>query len=464
MAGVDPNIDPVSGLEFPWKKRHAEPPPENWFLHPDWFEFVYNTADSDLRAHRIALSYYNLASHLDSVLNNGVSPSVRAKDPLAGLNVNWFHFAMWGTLTVTQNVSNQRAPQRLNSGVPAPLRRRITPAILRARATDGQRVGRALAWGQLAIFVSATQILLEMLNPKGPLSEGTVTPEIEQAMAKSVNDRLVKIGASDAITLGATRHIVPMTRAFGYYKKAMTTSGVTQAWLTLGANLLLTAAEQDLADIPVEVVLDHIPQHVGAAINWRLAKLSERLRGVPPNVAFAVLESMHPNQRKVISTIWSRLMTDQVLVMALPTETLRLGRDIPPKHREWPLFPPDLRNIPDVNSHDPKTVKDFDGNLVQLKEIVNLVKSMDRTIAHSGTRGSAARDWRRWDERMNWALALIRSRQQDETLFWSPYSIADQWNIVNGEMPTRVADASTLDVQAPTDRILIALAPTDPPR
>ena len=93
-----------------------------------------------------------------------------------------------------------------------------------------------------------------------------------------------------------------------------------------------------------------------------------------------------------------------------------------------------------------------------LRSIVSLVKSMDRTIVHSSTRGSAARDWRRWDERMNWALALIRSRQQDETLFWSPYSLADQWNIVNGQLPERVGDASTLDVQAPTDRNLLGIA------
>jgi hypothetical protein len=455
----DPIVTTGGTAPAPWKTEYANVPPDWWFREPEWFKFVYNTADSDLRAHRIALTYYNLATNLDTALNGGKHCSERAKDPLERLNANWFHFAMWGTLTVTQNVSNQRSPQRLNSGVPAPLRRRLTPAILRARASDGQRVGRALAWGQLAIFVSATQILTEMLKNDGPLSQsdGKVTPEVEKAMSDSVHQRLEDMEALSAISLDAARHISPMTRAFGYYKKAMTVKGAEQAWLTLGANLLLTAAEQDLADLPVEVVLDHIPQHVGAAINWRLAKLSERFRGVPPNLAFALLETMHPNARKLISTIWSRLMTDQVLVMALPTETLRLGRDIPPKHREWPIFPPDLRHIPDVNSKDPK--KQEFTNREEIIEIVNLVKSMDRTLDNSGTRGSAARDWRRWDERMNWALALIRSRQQDETLFWAPYSVADQWNIVNGEMPTRVGDASTLDVQAPTARSLIVIAP-----
>jgi hypothetical protein len=58
---------------------------------------------------------------------------------------------------------------------------------------------------------------------------------------------------------------------------------------------------------------------------------------------------------------------------------------------------------------------------------------------------------------MNWALALMRSRQHDETLFWAPYSVADQWRIVNGEMPERLGDASALDVQAPTATSVVEL-------
>jgi hypothetical protein len=398
---------------------------------------VYDTADADLRAHRIALTYYHLGTYFDTFLHHKDSGTRLSEQPSAPLNANWFHFAMWGTLTVTQNLSNQRSPQRLNSGIPAPLRRTLTPAILRARASDGQRVGRALSWGQLAIFVSATQMVKEVTQSSG-------------IAGVSDQDILARIKARPGLSnidLDATRHITPMKRAFHYYELAQAQSqSKVQSWLMLGANVLLTAAEQDLADSAVEVVLDHVPQHVGAAIDWRLAKLSERFRGVPPNLAYALLETMHPNTRKVIYTIWSRLMTDQVLVMAMPTETLRLGRDIPPRHREWPIFPPDLRDFPE-------TGKDPD-----LIEIVNLVRSLDRTIADAGTRGSAARDWRRWDERMNWALALIRSRQQDETLFWPPYSVEDQWRIVNGEMPARLGDASTLDVQAPTARNVLNLA------
>jgi hypothetical protein len=57
---------------------------------------------------------------------------------------------------------------------------------------------------------------------------------------------------------------------------------------------------------------------------------------------------------------------------------------------------------------------------------------------------------------MNWASTLMRSRQQDETLFWSPYSQSDQRRIVEGELPMRSGDPSSLDVQAPGDAVAFA--------
>ena len=50
---------------------------------------------------------------------------------------------------------------------------------------------------------------------------------------------------------------------------------------------------------------------------------------------------------------------------------------------------------------------------------------------------------------MNWALTLLRSRQQDETLFWRPYSVDDIRRIRHGQLPTRSGDPSALDVQPP---------------
>ena len=147
----------------------------------DYVVEVAETAENDLRAHRIALTYNYVADHLDKLIHSEADRAER-RNALThtAYNANWFHFATWATLTVTQNIGTDRAPQRLNAGVPQLVRRSLTPAILRARASQGQRVGRALAWGQRLIFVAATLTLLDfdekhrrwkhdpVLQPDGP--------------------------------------------------------------------------------------------------------------------------------------------------------------------------------------------------------------------------------------------------------------------------------------------------------
>jgi hypothetical protein len=76
-----------------------------------------------------------------------------------------------------------------------------------------------------------------------------------------------------------------------------------------------------------------------------------------------------------------------------------------------------------------------------------VVRSFDRTRGNGA--GSAAQDWRRFDDRMNWAVTLMRSRQQDPTLFWPPYSREDECRIFDGSLPFRAGDPSELEVQAP---------------
>src|SRR6185436_2443059 len=98
--------------------------------------------------------------------------------------------------------------------------------------------------------------------------------------------------------------------------------------------------------------------------------------------------------------------------------TLRLGRDVPFRRHGEPFYPEQLRDF------TPPETTDGSERGEALAEIARLVQSIDRTVGDG--RGSAARDWRRWDERLNWAVTLLRSRHHDESLFWSPYSRADE--------------------------------------
>ncbi len=112
-----------------------------------WIDEVAATADNDLRAHRITLTYSRLAEHLDKLIHGAEAASRCHSLNEAACNANWFHFATWANRTVTHNISSERMPSRVNSGVAAPLRRRLTPAVLQPQASQGQRVGQGTLLG-----------------------------------------------------------------------------------------------------------------------------------------------------------------------------------------------------------------------------------------------------------------------------------------------------------------------------
>ena len=157
------------------------------------------------------------------------------------------------------------------------------------------------------------------------------------------------------------------------------------------------AVDQDLINPALRTVMDQVPQRMTDAVDWRLAKLVERSRGVPPQLSYALLRSSHEPERRLIDAVWSRIITDQVFVLALPTETLRVGRDIPARHRQWPYFPPQLRDLyaedgpGDVQTATNAEIRSTETSETRraLTEVTRDVESLDRT-AGSG-RGSAAR-------------------------------------------------------------------------
>ena len=176
-------------------RRHASPLPISGagrtdLSSPTWIETVATTADADVRAHRIALTYSKLATLLDDLIYD--KQSVRARwhesQTPRRVNANWFHFATWGTLTVSQNISTGPAPQRLNAGLPLAFRRTLTPALAQARSADGQRLGRALSWGQRLIFVSACLAMHRFKVRQGQRRHAGRPPELE-GQAIRANDR-----------------------------------------------------------------------------------------------------------------------------------------------------------------------------------------------------------------------------------------------------------------------------------
>jgi len=188
----------------------------------DWIKNVADTPDNDLRAHTIALTYLRVANHLDSMIHrlDALDRQHLDRRP-TDYNANWFHFATWATLTVTQNIGNERAPQRLNRGIAAPVRRSLTPAILRARASQGQQVGRALAWGQRLIFIAACLTYLEFSNRhhegKAPPLDLNQTKPAESGLLAEI----IRLTTWESETFfDKARHFDKIWRAFQLYELA----------------------------------------------------------------------------------------------------------------------------------------------------------------------------------------------------------------------------------------------------
>jgi hypothetical protein len=216
------------------------------------------------------------------------------------------------------------------------------------------------------------------------------------------------------------------------------------------ATCLLTAAEQSVVNRALAVVIQSVPDRLLAGIERQMAKVVQRQQDVPSQIAAVKLLSRLASLQAPLQDAWARLMTDQLLVIVLPTEMLRLGRDVPLPNAVAPMFPSPLRNlqIQATVLDDYRAERDFFEIKKKLTILQSFVASLDRS--NSG-RGSAARDWRRFDDRMNWAISLFRSRQPDPTLFWPPYSVEDTIRIREGKLPNATGHPGQAGVNPPLD-------------
>jgi hypothetical protein len=427
-----------------------------------WIWEVANTPDTDLRAHRIALTYYYLARQLDAFVNGRDSVWDRIDDRKTPTDVNasWFNFATWATVTVNRDLSLRRSPAGTSRLLPVPIRRSVTPLIFTLRASDGQRVSRALSFGQRAVFVSVAFAILARMGTKG---FGSPT---QTSVPKQVRTRVKQLGKWDTCEyVSRTRHLQVIWDAMEYYQHAQRAhteaTGLAkprqslrvkqlraaQARCMLLANLMIGAVEQDILDAAVNEVIDQVPALAESAFVRRAAMWGDRYLQVPREITGLQLPWQLHHQSFEIRNAWARFVTDQVLVYTLPAETLRLGRDVPPRRISEPFYPPDLSDLTTLPQRFPSDTPDEWDNYGA--QACRLVLAFDRS--RDDGRGSAARDWRRYDERMNWAVTMFRSRQQDVTLFWSPYSAEDQDRIRRGNLPLRGGDPSDFEVTAPVE-------------
>jgi hypothetical protein len=397
----------------------------------NWTTAVVKTPDADLRSHMITLTYFAYSRLLDDFIHGSSAPFRRWEANRSAnrrnVNANWFAFATWATASVGRNIRLEEAPQRLGS-LPSFVRRRIAPAVIHARASDGQRVSKALSWGQRLIFVNIVNECRRMVE----------LPSLSREDVDALSQWNSRLLLNDD-------HRQYLDEAFACYGKARAQDKDSElrAKYVLLANVLLTAVEQDLVDGAVGTVVNFLPQRVTGVINGYVSQLGERFLRVPRQLTLLRMLGREGRAGDVTAAAWARLLTDQVFVMTLPCETLRVGRDVPHPNSTETYYPACLRDLDDIADDLPDAVRS------DMTRLAQLVWSFDRSRGAGA--GTAATDWRRFDERMNWALALLRSRQQDDTVFWPPYRVEDIELITRRRLPQRGGDPADLQVLAPAD-------------
>jgi hypothetical protein len=429
------------------------------FVTKDWVDTVFRTVDTPLRTHRITLSYSQFAVYLDTKLfrSGRVAAGLGGK-AITVSNANWFNFATWGTYTLGPNIRNDGAPQRLDT-LPNVVRRRVAPAIVQSRSAHGDVVGRALAWGQELIFLSASRALLHFATLHGRASDTqfrTPVKDRDQVLkAVNWNGHFIDEGHLELVDQAFDCYRLAHRRAVQLRRERKGPDEIQSdpfvAKLMFFATCLLTAAEQGVVNEALAVVIDSVPDRLMQGVDGKLSQIAHWRSGVPQQVAAYGLLARLQQAEGLLSESWARLMTRYLLVIVLPTEILRLGRDVPLRNPTEPMFPVPLMDLGqpkrvDMDKYEPKD--DLEAVSKQLMALQQFVNALDRSQAGVG---SAAHDWRRFDDRLNWAICLFRSRQQDRTLYWPPYSIEDTRRIVAGEMPRTSGHPGQAAVMPPLD-------------
>jgi hypothetical protein len=110
-----------------------------------------------------------------------------------------------------------------------------------------------------------------------------------------------------------------------------------------------------------------------------------------------------------------RLVTEHLLSYSVGPEGMRVSRDVPQLHGT--AFPQTLQTI----------------EMPELQSFLDGPQGWDRTP--DTLTGSAAEDWTRLADRMNYIVDLFRSRQDDSNLFAAPFSDRQRDAILAGQTP-----------------------------
>jgi hypothetical protein len=308
------------------------------------------TTSTSLRPEAQALRQ-RLQAHVRSVVDMQDAPmrnhhitqdyhdlSLAMRRVIGGVDINWATMATWASRRAGVSIRKEDAPFLSKAlGLLGPL---VTGAV--DQVTD--RVAGAVAVGNRKVYAEIAPCYVDFITAFGGLEQPD--PARLEEFRRTFRSGPVETGGQDLLREAFTN----------YYHAKFEKDPDRKAELMLLANAQIGVHEQT-----------RLQPYIAAAI--------------PP--------------------LAEKLITRHVFTLPIPSEELRLGKDVPRIRGE--MFPEPLRTI-------------------ESPEAREILSRWDRTP--DTTRGSAAEDWSRLSDRMSYILDLFRSRQQDPLLWNRPLTLS----------------------------------------
>jgi hypothetical protein len=330
---------------------------------------------------------------------------------LGAENANWCTFATWASRTAGRFIRDEEVPaafRELLVGSP-----RVHAAVGRANRALGwvraearleedkvlavsrkivHEVGELITAGNLAVFSELGPVFSRTIDALDEDGDGAAVERVAATLAEGESDR----GGQTLLRLALR----------GYGAASRTGDPRRRAEFMLLANARVGLHEQirlqpyiaGSIDAPVKLALFETADDVAACLPWGTRLLSKGI------LRAAVLGAANEAKRH-----WQELCTRELMTLALPGETLVLGRRLPAPAGQ-PLYPPLL---------DP----------VNRPEVLSFI---ERHGALSPDRGAV--NWTKLADRMRYIIDLIRSRQRHVPLQDQPFS-ADQRRQLEAGLP-----------------------------
>jgi hypothetical protein len=314
--------------------------------------------DELVRCYAVARGYERLSNEL-------------AERVLGPGNANWATWATWATYSVSSTLDDQQTPLALSLWwdrwhVPQWLRGRLHQLYLwtAVHVNEQQRIG--LSQGNTDVYAQIGADIARFLDlyadPAGPPDEERLAEFLLGVQAPPDRPDLIE-------------RLPDVHEGFRcYHRAAAATDPRERAEQVLAGNLLIATYEQVQLQPYLERVLFLAPTEPA---------------------------SLRNTARRLLGPWVARLMTRHLVNVSLPDEVIWAARGVPVRPGTDEIFPPALASL--ASPHAAKAFAMWDH-------------------ADGTTAGTRVTDWAELDDRMNFAVNILRSRQQEPSMFASPFT------------------------------------------